>query len=232
MDIQKKRAVCLMSGGLDSAVVAALLHSQRYELYFLAVDYGQKVQNKELACVEQLSKFYAATRLEILDLTWLGRFRPAGLTASDIYLSSNSAKLEYVPFRNTLLLSAGIAWAEALAAERVGIGSIRGPWLTSDKRPEYVAAMQEVAALGTQLKTDIRLYVPFEHSKKVEVVSTGLELQAPFELTWSCPNRQDKACGECSNCQERRAAFQALGATDPIPYIQQVFDLPHAVEIA
>ncbi len=216
--MSQKKAVCLMSGGLDSAVVAALAQAEGFELHLLAASYGQKAHRKELACVHKLAEYYRVAQLEVIDLSWLGRFGASGLTDGATYLSAENAKLEYVPFRNTVLLSIAVAWAEALGAEQVMIGSIGGPWLTPDNRPEYFAAMQEVVRLGTQLKTDIQIRVPFGHSKKVEVVVKGIELCVPFEITWSCHNREDIACGECSNCLDRLGAFQQLHVEDPLLY--------------
>jgi 7-cyano-7-deazaguanine synthase len=216
--MSQKKAVCLMSGGLDSAVVAALAQAEGFELYLLAASYGQKAHRKELVCVQKLAEYYRGVQLEVIDLSWLGRFGASGLTDRATYLSTENAKLEYVPFRNTVLLSIAVAWAETLSAEQVMIGSIGGPWLTPDNRPEYFAAMQEVVHLGTQLKTDIQIRVPFGHSKKVEVVAKGIELHVPFEITWSCHNREDIACGECSNCQDRLGAFHQLNVEDPLLY--------------
>lgn len=219
--MSQKKAVCLMSGGLDSAVVAALAQAEGYELYLLAASYGQKAHRKELACVHQQAEYYRGAQLEVIDLSWLGHCGASGLTDRAVYLSSENARLEYVPFRNTVFLSIAVAWAEALRAEQVMIGSIGGPWLTPDNRPDYFAAMQEVVRLGTQLKTDIQIRVPFGQSKKVDVVTKGLELGVPFEITWSCHNREDMACGECSNCLDRLGAFHQLNVEDPLPYANQ-----------
>jgi 7-cyano-7-deazaguanine synthase len=215
----KKKAICLMSGGLDSAVVAALAQAEGYKLHFLATNYGQKANERELCCVRELARFYSDAPLEIIDLPWLGQFGASGLTDATTYLSTENAQLEYVPFRNTILLSIAVAWAETILADCVLIGSIGGPWLTPDNRPEFFDAMQKVVHAGTQLKTDIQIRVPFGHSKKVEVVAKGIELHVPFEITWSCHNREDIACGECSNCLDRLGAFHQLNLEDPLPYV-------------
>lgn len=213
-----KKAVCLISGGLDSAVVAALAANEGYDLYFLVGDYGQVTNSKEVACARLLADHFRARQLRVIDLDWLRDMGGSGLTSPDIYLSPENADLEYVPFRNTILLSAAVAWAEVIGAEAVFIGSTGPPWHTPDNSLEYFQAFQEVVWIGTKLKKDIMIRAPFCQSKKRDVVQTGVNLGVPFHLTWSCHNDENIACGDCSNCRDRLSAFQELGIEDPIPY--------------
>lgn len=218
MNTVRNKCVCLISGGLDSAVVAALALKNGLELNFLTGDYGQVTRLKELECARKLADYYQVSAARTIDLQWLRDFGGSGLTDVRIYLSKGNAELEYVPFRNTVLLAAAVAWAEVLQAESVFIGSTGPPWHTPDNSPEYIRAMQEVVRLGTKLRQDISLRAPFCNSKKIEVVELGLSLNVPFQLTWSCHNDNILACGQCSNCLDRLQAFRDLGAVDPIPY--------------
>lgn len=212
------KAVCLFSGGPDSAAAAAVARSEGFDLYLLFVDYGQKTRKKERACSEKLAAHLATSEFRTVDARWLGEFGGSALVDSHTMLTQVNAPLEYVPFRNTILLSIGVAWAEVLQAAAVFIGSTGGPWHTPDNSPEYVSAMQEVVRIGTKLKTDIQLRAPFCKLTKKETVEIGLNLQVPFELTWSCHNSETLACGQCSNCRDRIRAFELLGRQDPIPY--------------
>jgi glycine cleavage system T protein/queuosine biosynthesis protein QueC len=215
--MEAKKAVCLVSGGLDSAVAAALAAKEGYDLYFLVGDYGQVTNTKEVACARALAGHFQARQIRVIDLGWLRDMGGSGLTSPKIYLSPENADLEYVPFRNTILLAAAVAWAEVIGAEAVFIGSTGPPWHTPDNSPEYFQAFQEVVRIGTK-KKDIMIRAPFCQSKKRDVVQTGINLGVPFHLTWSCHNYEDIACGDCSNCRDRLHAFQELGIEDPIPY--------------
>lgn len=213
-----KRAVCLVSGGLDSAVAVAIAKAEGYDLYFLTVDYGQVTSTKELNCAEKLAEFYQIKELQIIKLDWLRRIGGSALLDPNVKLTPENEALEYVPFRNTVLLSIGVAWAEVLRAGAVFIGSTGGDRICPDNSPDYIEAMQQVIRLGTKLKTDIALRAPLLQGTKKEAVMRGFELKVPFELTWSCQNCEDVACGECSNCRARLQAFAANGLQDPVPY--------------
>ena len=125
----------------------------------------------------------------------------------------------YVPFRNAHFLSAAVSWAEVLGAERIYIGAVQQDSSGyPDCRPEYYQAFNEVIRTGTK-EGKIRIETPLIAMRKFEIVALGLELGAPFDLTWSCYSREDQACGSCDSCVLRLRAFAAAGAHDPIPYL-------------
>ena len=125
----------------------------------------------------------------------------------------------YVPFRNAHFLSAAVSWAEVMGAQRIYIGAVQQDSSGyPDCRPEYYEAFNEVIRRGTKEGT-IRVETPLIALRKFEIVSLGLELGAPFDLTWSCYSREDQACGSCDSCRLRLRAFAAAGASDPVPYL-------------
>jgi 7-cyano-7-deazaguanine synthase len=128
----------------------------------------------------------------------------------------------YVPFRNTQLLAAAVAWAEVLAAGAVYFGANEVDYSGyPDCREAYFQAYQTLINLGTRPETHIRLVTPLLHLRKVDIVRRGRELGAPLELSWSCYEREDQACGLCGSCRLRRQAFRGAGIDDPIPYVGQ-----------
>lgn len=215
---RNKLAVCLVSGGLDSAVAAGVAKSRGYDLYFLFADYGQKTLVKEDECVDALSNFYKPKEVKKLDLTWLRELGGSALFDPGTKLDESNFLLEYVPFRNTVLLTAATAWAEVIGADSVFIGSSGGDHICPDNSPEFLDAFQEVMARGTLLKRDIKLEAPLRETDKKGAVEMGTDLEIPFELTWSCHNNTDAACGHCSNCLSRLDAFKETDRTDPILY--------------
>ena len=125
----------------------------------------------------------------------------------------------YVPFRNTIIIAAAVAWAEVIGAGAIFIGAnqLDSPEYP-DCRPEYYQAYQKVIELGTGLNTHITLHTPLIHLDKAGIIRLGLELAAPLELTWSCYQNEELACGRCSSCRLRLKGFAAVGVGDPIAY--------------
>ncbi|MFZ5448329.1 MAG: 7-cyano-7-deazaguanine synthase QueC [Thermodesulfobacteriota bacterium] len=219
-----KTAVVLASGGLDSCVTAAVARRE-FRLAMFHANYGQRSLERELEAFRAQAVFFrAATTLEV-DLNYLGVIGGSSLT--DLSMAVPIDELEppgipstYVPFRNTNLLAAAVAWAEVLGAQAVFIGAnvLDNPGYP-DCRPEYFEALERVIELGTRPETHIRIYTPLIDLDKAGIVRLGLELGAPFELTWSCYQDEVRACGRCSSCRLRLKGFEAAGAFDPIPYL-------------
>lgn len=209
------RAVSLVSGGPDSAVAAALARAEGYDLYLLFVDYGQRARARELACAHELATYLGARELRSTRLDWLAA---SALTIDGPPLTIRQPDLIYVPFRNSVLLSLAVAWAEAIDGTAVFIGSIGPPWATPDNSPAYFDAFQELVRVGARDGEHIVVRAPLCTSSKLEVVGRGLELGVPFERTWSCQNYDDLACGQCTSCSDRLAAFAALELADPLAY--------------
>lgn len=216
-----KRAVILISGGLDSTVAAGIAKSRGFELYFMFANYGQKTLEKERESVDKIAEHYHPKELVNVDLTWLSQIGKSGLFDSETQLDETNFLLEYVPFRNSVLLSAATAWAETIGADAVFIGSSGGDHICPDNSPQYLRAFQRVVKEGTMLKRDIKLEAPLSRMEKTGTIELGLSLDVPFELTWSCHNNVDTACGHCSNCLSRLQAFETIRGKDPIRYVKK-----------
>lgn len=212
------RAVCLMSGGPDSAVALAIARNEGYELHLLFVDYGQRTRARELESTRQLANHFGGLELRTAHLDLLGQIESVPLTMDGEPLTAQEPSRIYVPFRNTILLSLAVAWAEVIDARAVFIGSIGPPWATPDNSPKYFGTFQELVRVGARDGERIAIRAPLCTSSKAEVIRQGLDLQVPFDLTWSCQNYEDAACGLCTSCYDRLGAFELVGAPDPLPY--------------
>lgn len=222
----KSRAVVLLSGGMDSSVCAALA-VRDYDAAAVHVSYGQRTQERE-----RQSFLAICQRLKIHDRLMVRNeaFRAIGGSAlTDESIAVPDAEdigrdipVTYVPFRNAHFLAVAVSWAEVLGAEKVYIGAVE-PDSSGypDCRPAYYEAFNEVVKTGTR-DGRIRILTPLIAMRKAEIVRLGLELGAPFDLTWSCYSREDEACGVCDSCVLRLRAFEAAGVRDPIPYAAKV----------
>ena len=221
-----KRAVVLLSGGMDSCVCAALA-ARDYAAAALHVSYGQRTEDRErqsfLAICQRLNIHdKLVVRNEALRtiggsaLTDPTIAVPSGADAG--HAIGHDIPVTYVPFRNAHFLAVAVSWAEVLGAEKIFIGAVEQDSSGyPDCRPEYYEAFNRVIRAGTKEGT-IEIATPLINLRKAEIVRLGLELGAPFDLTWSCYSRQDQACGVCDSCVLRLRAFAAAGASDPIPY--------------
>lgn len=219
----RKRAVVLLSGGMDSCVCAALA-LRNYEVAALHVSYGQRTENRErqafLAICQRLG---IATTLAVYNPA-LRAIGGSALTDQSIEIplgpvGAQEIPVTYVPFRNAHFLSAAVSWAEVLGAKKIYIGAVE-PDSSGypDCRPAYYEAFNRVIQAGTK-DGDIEVVTPLIAMRKAEIIRLGLELNAPFDLTWSCYSHEEKACGLCDSCGLRLRAFSAAGVADPIPYV-------------
>lgn len=224
----KERAVCLVSGGMDSLVTAAMAAKEHSSLFFLHLNYGQKTEKKELECFHKIADFYKvppASR-KIIDLSFLSQIGGSSLTDPTISVksfqgNSHSIPDSYVPFRNTILLSLSVSWAEVVKAKKIYIGAVfEDSSGYPDCRPSYYQAMNQVIKEGTKEGT-IEIVTPIIDLSKDQIVKKAKELQAPLEHTWSCYAKEDLACGVCDSCALRLRGFQKAGITDPIAYDQR-----------
>ncbi len=221
----RERAIVLLSGGMDSCVTAAIA-SQDYDLYFLHINYGQRTEKKELQVFNELYKYYKAKDKLIIDIQYLKDIGGSALTDEKIDipkgLSKDGIPVTYVPFRNANILSAAVSWAEVIDATKIFIGAIEEDSAGyPDCRKEFYEAFNEVIKRGTKNK-NIEVVTPIIDMNKTEIVKLGIKLNAPFELTWSCYEREDKACGKCDSCLRRLQAFKNAGVKDPIPYAIEI----------
>lgn len=220
------RAVVLLSGGMDSAVCASLA-VRDHQVAAVHVSYGQRTEERE-----RQSFLAICQRLKIHDRLMVRNeaFRAIGGSAltdesipvPDAENLGRDVPVTYVPFRNAHFLAVAISWAEVLGAEKVYIGAVE-PDSSGypDCRPAYYSAFNEVVKAGTK-DGGIEIVTPLIAMRKSQIVSLGLELGAPFDLTWSCYSREDQACGVCDSCVLRLRAFEAAEVPDPIPYAARV----------
>jgi 7-cyano-7-deazaguanine synthase len=219
-----RTAICLVSGGMDSCVTAAIAHNENDELAFLHVSYGQRTEQRELRAFAALADHYDVKLRLVISLEHLARIGGSSLTDPAIAvtpadLASQSIPSSYVPFRNAHLLAAAVSWGEVIGANAIYIGAVAEDSSGyPDCRPEFYAAFQSVIDLGTKPETNLLIKTPVIGMKKSEIVRKGLELEAPLQLTWSCYQSSDLACGNCDSCALRLRAFREAGVPDHIPY--------------
>ena len=216
--------VCLVSGGMDSCVTAAIAATECEELAFLHVSYGQRTEAREQRAFHELADHYGVARRLVASIEYLARIGGSSLTDAQIPvtpadLHARRIPTSYVPFRNAHLLSIATSWAEVVGARGIYIGAVEEDSSGyPDCRPEFYAAFQRAIDNGTRPDTRVEIRTPVIHLRKAEIIRRGLELGAPFALTWSCYQAEDKACGRCDSCALRLRAFAEAGTVDPIPY--------------
>ena len=221
-----KRAVVLLSGGLDSATVLAMAREAGHECYALSVHYGQR-HSIELEAAAKIAKVFGAQdhRIMGVDLAGIGG---SALTDSAIGVPNEPTAgipVTYVPARNTLMLSLALGWAEVLGAQHLYIGVNALDYSGyPDCRPEFVAAFQHLADVGTKAGVEgrgIRLLAPLLHWSKARIIQEGVRLGVDYSLTVSCyqADPQGRACGVCDSCRLRREGFHAAGVPDSTRYV-------------
>jgi 7-cyano-7-deazaguanine synthase len=222
------KAVVLLSGGLDSSTVLYQAKADGCECYAISFDYQQRHQ-RELKSAEAIAYSAGVKEHQVVSFD-LRQWGGSALTDDDIDLPehrsleqmSENIPITYVPARNTIFLSFGLSYAEAIAAERVYVGVNALDYSGyPDCRPDYIQAMQNVFELGTKQGREgqaIGIVTPLINLKKTAIIELGNQLGVPWEQTWSCYAGTDVACGVCDSCQLRLAAFAELGLQDPLPY--------------
>jgi len=229
MPNSRPRAVVSLSGGMDSAVCASLA-ARDFEAYALHFSYGQRTEGRELQSARAIAEELGFQDFLHLNTDLFRRIGGSALTDSSIAVPKASATepigssipVTYVPFRNAHFLAAAVSWAEVLNAQTIFIGAVE-PDSSGypDCRPAYYEAFQQLVRTGTR-DGSIEIATPLIHLRKKEIVALGLELGAPFHLTWSCYSSAEAACGECESCALRLRAFAEVGMADPIPYARPV----------
>lgn len=222
-----KKAVVLLSGGLDSATTLAIARNQQFACYVLSVHYGQRHQS-ELIAAQHIARQLQAHehRLVTVDLSVFGG---SALTDESIAVPTNGAAkdtipITYVPARNTIMLSLALAWAETLACQDIFIGVNAIDYSGyPDCRPEYITAFEKMANLATKATIEgkkITLHTPLIHLSKGDIIRTGIALGIEYGATISCyqADESGQACGHCDSCRIRKAGFAAAGIADPTRY--------------
>ncbi|MGO9127052.1 MAG: 7-cyano-7-deazaguanine synthase QueC [Terriglobales bacterium] len=216
------RAVVLLSGGMDSCVCAALA-ARDFDTAAVHVSYGQRTEARELRafsaiCDRLKIRDRLVVRNEALRAIGGSALTDPAIAVPESHSIGRDIPVTYVPFRNAHLLSVAVSWAEVLGAEKVYIGAVEQDSSGyPDCRPEYYRAFNQVVRAGTK-DGRIQIVTPLISMRKFEIVRLGLELGAPFDLTWSCYTKEDRACGVCDSCVLRLRAFREAGTADPVPY--------------
>lgn len=220
---KNKLAVVAVSGGMDSCVTAAIAN-QTHRLALIHINYGQRTENRELKAFHEIADFYNAEKRLVIDFGYFAKIGGSSLTDKSIEvakadLGSKEIPSSYVPFRNANILSACVSWAEVIGADAVFIGAVyEDASGYPDCRPDFFDAYEKMVDLGTKPETKIKIETPIIHYSKTEIVKKGIELNAPLNLTWSCYQNEDEACGVCDSCAFRLRGFEHAGIEDPIPY--------------
>jgi 7-cyano-7-deazaguanine synthase len=229
--MNRELAIVLVSGGMDSCVTAALAH-EKHRLALLHVNYGQRTEARELRAFNEIADFYKAEKRLVVGIEHLKIIGGSALTDAAIpvpdsdqprtqepSLPASSIPATYVPFRNAHLLSIAVSWAEVIGAVKIFIGAVEEDSSGyPDCRETFYRAFNTVIERGTRPETRIEIVTPLIHLKKSEIVKKGAELGAPLQLTWSCYQASEKACGKCESCALRLKGFRDAGVKDPIPY--------------
>ncbi len=221
-------AVVLASGGMDSATAAYEAGERGYDLYLLHTSYGQRTEDRELECARRLVDEVDAADFLAVETSHLKRIGASSLTDEEMDVEDavdapdDDIPDTYVPFRNANLLSMAVSYAEANDCEAVFIGAHSEDFSGyPDCRPAFFEAFQSVVETGTKPGTDISIEAPFVEWSKTEIAERGVELDVPYEHTWSCYRENTPACGTCDACKFRLEAFQRIGVRDPIEYEQR-----------
>lgn len=223
----------LLSGGMDSCVCTAIARERHGagNIALLHAGYGQRTESRERRAFEGIAGFYDVRQRLVVQLDHFRAIGGSALTDASIAVPENllaqagdaakSIPVTYVPFRNAHFLSVAVSWAEAMGAGAIYIGAVAEDSSGyPDCRPEYYRAFQELINAGTRPETEIQIVTPVIALHKSEIIQKGLKLGAPLELTWSCYQNDDEACGVCDSCLLRLQAFAEAGVRDPIRYRQ------------
>jgi len=226
-----RKAVVLLSGGMDSCVCAAIAQERHGagNVALLHAMYGQRTERRERQAFDAIADFYDARQRLVVKLHHFRAIGGSALTDNHIEVpqdelgasgpSGSTIPVTYVPFRNAHFLSIGVSWAEAIGAGALYIGAVAEDSSGyPDCRPEYYRVFEELIRVGTKPETEIAMVTPVIAMRKSEIIRRGRELGAPLHLTWSCYQSETAACGRCDSCLLRLQAFAEAGVVDPIPY--------------
>jgi len=223
--MNEKRAVILLSGGLDSATVVAMAKAEGYSCYSMSFDYGQR-HRVELQAAERVARQLGVVEHKVIGLN-LNGIGGSALTDSAIDVPESPTEgipVTYVPARNTVFLSLALGWAEVLGAQDIFIGVNAVDYSGyPDCRPEFIQAFERLANLATREGVEgqgFRIQAPLQNMSKAEIVQVGMRYGVDYALTVSCyqADEEGRACGKCDSCRLRAAGFTAAGVADPTRY--------------
>jgi 7-cyano-7-deazaguanine synthase len=226
-----RKAVVLLSGGMDSCVCAAAARARHGQgnVALLHASYGQRTETREARAFTEIAEYFGVEQRLMVRLDHFRAIGGSALTDTAIAVPENelgarapdggAIPVTYVPFRNAHFLSVAVSWAEAMGAGAIYIGAVAEDSSGyPDCRPEYYELFQKLIRAGTRPETEIEIVTPVIALKKSDIIRQGIALGAPLHLTWSCYQNAEEACGVCDSCLLRLKAFAEAGVPDPIPY--------------
>ena len=218
-----KKAVCILSGGMDSTTTTYIAKNEGYEVVALHFNYGQRTQKKELEAFNAICDELNISSKYIIDLDFFTQIGASALTDKNIDVPTGGLEdgipITYVPFRNGIFLSIAGAIAEKENCEAMFIGVVEEDSSGyPDCRENFIKTMQNAINLGTKDETQIEIKTPLIHLKKEDIVKKAIKEGVKLELTWSCYQNEYEACGVCDSCRLRLKGFDKAGIKDPIPY--------------
>jgi 7-cyano-7-deazaguanine synthase len=217
-----KKAVCIISGGMDSALAAFIAKKDGNEIIALHFNYGQRTQKKELECFEKIADALGAKKV-VLDTFFIKDIGASSLTDESLHVRTSGVEEgvpnTYVPYRNGIFISIAASLAEKEGAQSLYLGVMEEDSSGyPDCTENFIEKIENAVNEGTKKETNIKIHTPLVHLTKEDIVKNALLLGVPLEFTWSCYTNEDRACGVCDSCRLRLRGFEKAGVTDKIPY--------------
>ncbi|MBN2871161.1 MAG: 7-cyano-7-deazaguanine synthase QueC [Campylobacterales bacterium] len=218
-----QKALCIMSGGMDSTLCAYLMKQEGYDIVALHFNYGQRTVRKELAAFRSICEDLGVSESYEIDLDFFKTIGASALTDMTIDVPTGGLEagvpVTYVPFRNGIFLSIATAIAEKEGCEAIAIGVVEEDSSGyPDCTESFIRAFEKAANLGTKETTAIGIRMPLVHMNKSDIVAEAVQLHVPLHLTWSCYQDEEEACGVCDSCRLRLRGFERAGTKDPVSY--------------
>lgn len=218
-----KKAICILSGGMDSTLASYLAKKDGYEIIAVHFNYGQRTQNRELKAFRDICADLGILEKYEIDIPFFTQIGASALTDMNIDVPTGGIEagvpITYVPFRNGIFLSITAAIAEKEGASAMYIGVVQED---SSGYPDctdlFISDMTKAINQGTKEETNIEILTPLVHLSKAQIVQEAVKLNVPLEHTWSCYKEESEACGVCDSCRLRLNGFKLAGVTDPIKY--------------
>jgi 7-cyano-7-deazaguanine synthase len=218
--MKNRKAIVLVSGGMDSLYLCDFAARNNDEIYFLHINYGQRTENRELASFHRICDYFQPTGSKVLDIGFISQIGGNSLTDSRLFIPKNRAESEtipntYVPFRNGIFVSIAVAWGEVISATHIYIGAIEVDGSGyPDCRGAFYESLERTINLGTSNCQELKIETPLINLTKAEIVRLGLSRNLPFDITWSCYESNETVCGTCDSCILRIAAFAKNGVVE------------------
>lgn len=221
--ISTKRAICILSGGMDSTLASYMAKNDGYEIIAVHFNYGQRTQDRELKAFRDICDDLKILEKYEIDIPFFTQIGASALTDKTIDVPTSGIEagvpITYVPFRNGIFLSITAAIAEKEGATAMYIGVVQEDSSGyPDCTDEFITKMEKAINQGTKEETKIEIRTPLVHLSKAQIVQEAIKLNVPLEHTWSCYKEEKEACGVCDSCRLRLNGFKIANQIDPIPY--------------